>query len=126
MVVIILFKNKCQLYDIHHKTQKNPDSQLYQSDFCVKTRRACSLASLDDKKMMTSGPTPTMKKALVSMLNGIMSDSIIKKLVCCKRDHLYCIIIDKEAGEYLPHLYGAAHYVLVEDIDKLPVKVSDI
>lgn len=40
--------------------------------------------------------------------------------------HPYCITIDKEAGDYLPHMYGAANYVLIEDISKLPFKVSDI
>ncbi len=40
--------------------------------------------------------------------------------------HPYCITIDKEAGDYLPHMYGAANYVVIEDINKLPLKVSDI
>ncbi|MCK5697442.1 MAG: hypothetical protein KAI02_04715 [Gammaproteobacteria bacterium] len=40
--------------------------------------------------------------------------------------HPYCITIDKEAGDYLPYMYGAANYVLIEDINKLPLKVSDI
>jgi nitric oxide reductase NorD protein len=40
--------------------------------------------------------------------------------------HPYCITIDKEAGDYLPHMYGAANYVLIEDITKLPIKVADI
>jgi len=40
--------------------------------------------------------------------------------------HPYCITIDKEAGNYLPHIYGATNYVLIEDISKLPHKVSDI
>ncbi len=40
--------------------------------------------------------------------------------------HPYCITIDKEAGDYLPHMYGAANYVLIEDVAKLPLKVSDI
>lgn len=40
--------------------------------------------------------------------------------------HCYCITIDKEAGDYLPHMYGAANYALIEDINKLPLKVSDI
>ena len=40
--------------------------------------------------------------------------------------HPYCITIDKTAGDYLPHMYGAANYVLIEDINKLPIKVADI
>jgi nitric oxide reductase NorD protein len=40
--------------------------------------------------------------------------------------HPYCITIDKEAGDYLAHMYGAANYSLIEDINKLPLKVSEI
>ena len=40
--------------------------------------------------------------------------------------HAYCITIDKEGQEYLPHMYGAANYVVLDEIAKLPLKVSDI
>lgn len=40
--------------------------------------------------------------------------------------HPFCITIDTEAREYLPHMYGAANYVLIDDVRKLPHKVSDI
>ena len=40
--------------------------------------------------------------------------------------HAYCITIDREGQEYLPHMYGAANYVVLDDIAKLPLKVSDI
>ena len=40
--------------------------------------------------------------------------------------HPFCITIDKEARDYLPHMYGSVNYVLVDDVAKLPVKVSDI
>ena len=49
-------------------------------------------------------------------------------LIEAKRDgiHPFCITIDTEAREYLPHMYGAVNYVLVDDVRKLPLKVSDI
>ena len=49
-------------------------------------------------------------------------------LIEAKRDgiHPFCITIDTEAREYLPHMYGAVNYVLVNDVRKLPLKVSDI
>ncbi|MGB5397524.1 MAG: hypothetical protein WBN96_10270 [Gammaproteobacteria bacterium] len=31
-----------------------------------------------------------------------------------------------KARDYLPHLYGAANYALIDDIAQLPLKVSDI
>lgn len=40
--------------------------------------------------------------------------------------HPFCITIDREAGSYLPHMYGAAHYVLIDDVRRLPLKVADI
>ena len=40
--------------------------------------------------------------------------------------HPFCITIDKEAQEYLPHLYGAANYTVVHEVKKLPLKVADI
>lgn len=38
----------------------------------------------------------------------------------------FCITIDHEAREYLPHLYGAANWALVDNVERLPVKVADI
>jgi len=40
--------------------------------------------------------------------------------------HAYCITIDREGQDYLPHMYGAANYTVLDDIAKLPIKVSDI
>ncbi|WP_275098516.1 nitric oxide reductase activation protein NorD [Sedimenticola hydrogenitrophicus] len=40
--------------------------------------------------------------------------------------HPYCITIDEQARDYLPHLYGPAAYSVVDDVRALPLKVSDI
>ena len=40
--------------------------------------------------------------------------------------HPFCITIDSEARDYLPHMYGAANYTVISDVEKLPVKISDI
>ncbi len=40
--------------------------------------------------------------------------------------HPFCITIDEAARDYLPHMYGAANWTLVDDVKKLPLKVSDI
>lgn len=40
--------------------------------------------------------------------------------------HPFCITIDTEARDDLPHLHGAVNWTLVEDVQKLPLKVSDI
>jgi len=40
--------------------------------------------------------------------------------------HPFCITIDNTARDYLPHMYGAANYILIDDVRKLPLKVADI
>ena len=40
--------------------------------------------------------------------------------------HSFCITIDEEARDYLPHMYGAANYAVIDEVAKLPLKVSDI
>ncbi len=40
--------------------------------------------------------------------------------------HAYCITIDSQGKDYLPHMYGAASYTVLDDIADLPLKISDI
>ena len=40
--------------------------------------------------------------------------------------HPFCVTIDETARDYLPHMYGAVNWTLVDDVRKLPLKVSDI
>jgi nitric oxide reductase NorD protein len=40
--------------------------------------------------------------------------------------HPFCITIDSEARDYLPHMYGAVNYAVIDEVRKLPMKVSDI
>ena len=40
--------------------------------------------------------------------------------------HAFCITIDKEAQEYLPHMYGPTNYAVIDEVHKLPGKVADI
>ena len=40
--------------------------------------------------------------------------------------HAYCITIDREGQDYLPHMYGAANYTVLDDVAKLPTRISDI
>ena len=51
-----------------------------------------------------------------------------RALIEARRDgiHSYCITIDKEARDYLPHMYGAAAYTVINEVQQLPLKVSDI
>ena len=38
----------------------------------------------------------------------------------------FCITIDHEARDYLPHMYGAVNWTLVDEVSRLPLKVADI
>jgi nitric oxide reductase NorD protein len=38
----------------------------------------------------------------------------------------FCITIDNEARDYLPHMYGVANWTLVDDVAQLPVRVANI
>jgi nitric oxide reductase NorD protein len=51
-----------------------------------------------------------------------------KALVEAKRSgiHPFCITIDTQGRDYLPHMYGAANYVVIDEVDKLPLKVANI
>jgi nitric oxide reductase NorD protein len=40
--------------------------------------------------------------------------------------HSFCITIDKEARDYLPHMYGHARYTILDNVQQLPRKVADI
>jgi len=51
-----------------------------------------------------------------------------KALVEAKRSgiHPFCITIDTQGRDYLPHMYGAANYVVIDEVGKLPLKVANI
>ncbi len=38
----------------------------------------------------------------------------------------YCITIDRHGADYLPRLYGPARYTVLDDAQKLPLKIADI
>ncbi len=40
--------------------------------------------------------------------------------------HPFCITIDREAQSYLPHMYGEVNYTLIDDVSKLPNKITEI
>lgn len=40
--------------------------------------------------------------------------------------HPFCITIDKEAQEYMAHMFGAINYTFIDDVKKLPLRVPEI
>jgi nitric oxide reductase NorD protein len=51
-----------------------------------------------------------------------------RALIEAKRSgiHPFCITIDRQGQDYLPHMYGPASYTIVERVEQLPYKVSEI
>ena len=51
-----------------------------------------------------------------------------RALIEAKRSgiHPFCITIDRQANEYLPHMYGAVNYTVVADVAQLPLKLADL
>lgn len=40
--------------------------------------------------------------------------------------HPFCITIDEQGPDYLPHMYGAVNYTVVSEVRQLPFKVAEI
>lgn len=40
--------------------------------------------------------------------------------------HPFCITIDREAQSYLPHLFGDGNYIFIDDVRKLPGRITEI
>lgn len=40
--------------------------------------------------------------------------------------HPFCITIDKEARSYLPHMFGEGRYICIDDVRKLPNRITEI
>jgi nitric oxide reductase NorD protein len=40
--------------------------------------------------------------------------------------HPFCLTIDEEARDYLPHMYGPANWVLIDDAGQLPLKTAEV
>ncbi|MBF0422701.1 MAG: nitric oxide reductase activation protein [Magnetococcales bacterium] len=51
-----------------------------------------------------------------------------KALIEARRDglHPFCITVDSEARDYLPHLYGPARFVVLDSPRSLPEKIAEV
>ncbi len=50
----------------------------------------------------------------------------LDEFVEARKDTTVVIHSLTEAGDYLPHMYGSVSYTIIDDVRKLPLKVSDI
>jgi nitric oxide reductase NorD protein len=40
--------------------------------------------------------------------------------------HPFCITVDKEAASYLRHMYGEVNYIMIDDVRRLPLRITEI
>lgn len=82
---------------------------------------------------------PARTKLLVTLSDGKPEDygsyrgrygieDTRRALIETRRDgiHAFCITIDQQGGDYLPHMYGPANYAVIDRVSQLPLKVADI
>ena len=131
-------RKRCELYRI--KRFDEPYGELVE-------RRIAGITPQDYTRMGVTirhlskllGEVEARTKLLITLSDGKPDDydgyrgdygieDTRQALIEAKRDgiHPFCITIDTEARDYLPHMYGAVNWTLVEDVKKLPYKVSDI
>ena len=131
-------RNHCEVYKI-----KDFDERY---DRSVKNR-ICNIQAMDYTRMGASIRHLTMllnnveakTKLLITLSDGKPDDvdgyrgtygiEDTKKALIEARFrgiHTYCITIDEEAMDYLPYMYGKSNFAVINQIDKLPTKVSDI
>ena len=131
-------RNNCEVYKIKDFEEKYDNS--------VKNR-ICNIEAMDYTRMGASIRHLTMllskveakTKLLITLSDGKPDDvdgyrgqygiEDTKKALIEARFlgiHTYCITIDEEAMDYLPYMYGKNNFAVINEVGKLPLKVSDI
>ena len=131
-------RKRCELYRI--KTFDEPYSKLVEHRITgIKaqdyTRMGVTIRHLS--KLLNEVDART--KLLITLSDGKPDDfdgyrgdygieDTRQALIEAKRQgiHSFCITIDDEARDYLPHMYGAVNYTIIDDVRKLPLKVAEI
>ena len=131
-------RNLCEVYKIkdfdetYNKTVKNRICNIEAMDY---TRMGASIRHLT----MLLNQIEAKTKLLITLSDGKPDDvdgyrgmygiEDTKKALLEARYlgiHTYCITIDEEAMDYLPYMYGQTNFAVINQVDKLPIKVSDI
>ena len=131
-------RKRCEIYtikefgDIYDDEVKARISGIEPKDY---TRMGFAIRHLNKKLLDVEAKT----RILITISDGKPDDydsyrgeygieDTRRALVETRREgiHPYCITIDSTAKDYLPHMYGAAAYTMIDEIRELPLKVSDI
>jgi len=131
-------RKRCELYRIKHINESYSDevrariAGIEPRDY---TRMGVTIRHLTQLLKDTSART----RLLITLSDGKPDDydgyrgeygieDTRQALAEAKRSgiHPFCITIDQQAREYLPHMYGAVNYTLIDDVRQLPIRVSSI
>lgn len=131
-------RDHCHLYHIKHFSETY-DSTVAQRIAAIRTKEYTRMGVIIRHLSKLLLDVDAKTRILITLSDGRPDDSdgyqgeygiedTQKALLEAKTDgiHPFCITIDKEAGDYLPHMYGSVSYTIIDDIRKLPLKVSDI
>jgi nitric oxide reductase NorD protein len=131
-------RNRCELYRV--KSFEEPYSELVKGRLAGITPQDYTRMGVTIRHLTRLlSEVEARTKLLVTLSDGKPDDwdgyrgdygieDTRQALIEAKRAgiHPFCITIDTEARDYLPHMYGAVNWALVDDVKKLPLKVSDI
>ena len=131
-------RKRCDLYKIKEFDES------YSSDI---DRRISGISAKDYTRMGVTirhlnkllEATPAKTKLLITLSDGKPEDfdgyggeygieDTRQALIETRRlgIHPFCITIDTDASNYLPHMYGAYNYAVVDNVRDLPLRVADV
>jgi nitric oxide reductase NorD protein len=131
-------RKRCDLYKIKEF------SESYSSEI---DRRISGISAKDYTRMGVTirhlnkllEATPAKTKLLITLSDGKPEDfdgyggeygieDTRQALIETRRlgIHPFCITIDTDASNYLPHMYGAYNYAVVDNVRDLPLRVADV
>ena len=131
-------REKCEVYrikDFEEKYDKSVKNRICNIEAMDYTRMGASIRHLT----MLLSKVEAKTKLLITLSDGKPDDvdgyrgqygiEDTKKALIEARFlgiHTYCITIDEEAMDYLPYMYGKNNFAVINEVSKLPLKVSDI
>ncbi len=146
-----VLKDKYAIFGFSGKTRKQCDFYVLKSfdeDYCEEVKnRISGMEAFDYTRM---GPpirhlteildkVEAKIKIMVILSDGKPEDfdeykgehgieDTRKALIEAKRKHIrpFCITVDTEARDYMPHMFGEVSYIILDDVRKLPRKLPEI
>lgn len=131
-------RNRCDIYKIKEFEQDyNNDIRHAISGIRAKdyTRMGPAIRHLTNK----FNPVSASTKILITLSDGKPDDydgyqgeygiaDTHRALLEAKTKgiHSFCITLDSKAADYLPRMYKDSNYIVIDDITKLPLKVTEI